>query len=197
MAQSLPQLDAPLSLREWADDDSLPGEFVDGHRTEEEVPSFLHDAIVTWLVVLFDAWLNGLPSEGGAGWVLSSEAKFAVTPDKGRKPDVSVFLHGAAPSRRTSLFEAPPHVTVEVLSPSPCDQIRDRVEKLFEYAAFGVRFYWLVDPDLRIVTVYELGADGRYAVALMASTGQHPVPGADGLVLDLDALWKRVDSLPE
>lgn len=191
MAQPLPRLDV-LTLREWADDDSVPGEFVGGHRTEEEVPSFLHDAIVTWLIVVFDAWLKG------SGWVLPSEAKFAVAPDKGRKPDVSVYRRGsAAPSRRASLLDIPPFIAVEVLSPLPRDQQRDRVTKFFEYAAFGVRFYWLVDPDMRIVTVFELGADGRYAVALNASEGKHLVPGCEGLVFDLDALWAHVDSLPE
>lgn len=178
-------------MREWADDDSVPGEYVDGHRTEDEVPTFLHDAIVGWLSLLFGVWLKG------AGWVLSSEAKLAVSPTRGRKPDVSVYLRGAAPSRRASLLDVPPFIAVEVLSPSHRDQVRDRVEKLLEYAAFGIRFYWLVDPDDRIVTIYELGADGRYVVALSASEGQHPAPGCDGLVLDLDALWAHVDSIPE
>jgi Uma2 family endonuclease len=181
-----------LSMRQWADDDSVPGEYFDGHRTEEEVPSFLHDAIVGWLSLVFGVWLKG-----ERGWVLSSEAKLAVSPTRGRKPDVSVYLRGAAPSRRASLLEIPPFIAVEVLSPTHRDQVRDRIEKFFEYAAFGVRFYWLVDPELRIVTVYELGADGRYAVAILANEGQHPVPGCDGLVLDLDALWAHIDSIPE
>lgn len=192
MAQPLPRdFGAPLTLREWADDDSLPGEFHGGRRTDEEVPTQLHEAIVTWLIVLFDAWLND------TGAVYASETKFAVSADKGRKPDVSVFLEGTVPSRNASLISTPPFIAVEVLSPLHRDQIRDRIDKLFEYAAFGVRFYWLVDPDLRAVTIYELGDDGRYVVAFAASAGQHPAPGCEGLVLDLDALWKRVDRLPE
>lgn len=151
MAQSV---HTTLSMREWADDDSAPGEYVDGHRTDEDAPTFLHEAIAFWLGAVFHAWLKG------AGWVLGSEAKFAVSPTRGRKPDVSVYLQGSAPSRRASLLDIPPVIVVEVLSPSHRDQVRDRVDKLFEYAAFGVRFYWLVDPELRIVTVYERGADG-------------------------------------
>lgn len=186
MAQSIP---ATLSMREWAEDDSEPGEYVDGRRTDEEVPTVLHESIVLWLGAFFHAWLKG------EGWVLGSETKLAVSPTRGRKPDLSVFLRGAALSRRSSLLEVPPFIAVEVLSPSPRDQLRDRVDKLFEYAAFGIRYYWLVDPDLRIVTVYELGSDGRYAVALAASTGEHTV--TDGLILNLDALWAYVDSIPE
>lgn len=185
-----------LSMREWADDDAVSGEYVGGHRTHEEVPSFLHDAIVTWLMVAFHAWLKASPSAEPAGWVFGSETKLAVSPSRGRKPDVSVYLRGSAPSRRASLLEIPPFIAVEVLSPSHRDQVRDRVDKLFEYAAFGVRFYWLVDPEMRIVTIHEWDR-GRYAVALSASSGQHPVTGCQGLILDLDALWAHVDSLPE
>jgi len=49
---------------------------------------------------------------------------------------------------------------VEVLSPSTCK--RDRTEKTHIYARCGVDEYWIVDPDLRIVTVRTLAGD-RYA----------------------------------
>jgi Uma2 family endonuclease len=70
------------------------------------------------------------------------------------------------------------------------------VEKADEYAAFGVRFYWLVDPMLRTLEVLELGGDGRYTRALGASGGviEH-VPGCEGLRLELDELWREVDAL--
>jgi Uma2 family endonuclease len=179
-----------LTLREWAANDLESGEYVDGYRTDEELPSILHEAIAAWFTILFGVWL------GDRGWVLASEAKFAVTPRRGRKADVSVYLEGTVPSRYTSLLETPPYIMLEVVSPSRRDQRRDRVEKLTEYAAFGVRFYWLVDPESRLLVIHELGADGRYAVALAASEGQHEVPGCQSLRLDLDALWARVDALP-
>lgn len=116
-------------------------------------------------------------------------------PRAGAKADVSVYLEGTAPPLDVALFEEPPFIAVEILSPSPRDQVRDRFEKFFEYAAFGVRLYWLVDPDLRIVTVYELQDDGRYAVAIHAREGRHDVPGAPGLVIDVDAMWRRIDRL--
>ncbi len=38
----------------------------------------------------------------------------------------------------------------------------------------------------------ELGADGRYVHAQNLTAGIHPAHGCEGLVLDLDDLWREV-----
>jgi Uma2 family endonuclease len=183
-----------MTIDEWADlDEDEPGELVDGRLEEEEVPSYLHEAVVAWLIDTLRGW--AVPR---GGWVFGSESKFAVASQRGRKSDVSVYFPGAPlPGRRDSVARVPPQIMIEVLSPRPRDGRRDRIDKTRDYADFGVRQYWIVDPELRVLEILELGADGRYAIALTAAEGAHPVPGCEGLTLDLDALWAEIDRLPD
>ncbi|WP_437276499.1 hypothetical protein WME90_35370 [Sorangium sp. So ce375] len=58
-----------------------------------------------------------------------------------------------------------------------------------------MRWYWIVDPQLRSIKVLERGADGRYTHALDATDGSVDVPGCEGLRLGLGALWEEVDLL--
>ena len=64
-----------------------------------------------------------------------------------------------------------------------------------DYAAFGIRYYWLVDPELQSLEIFELTSDGRYARAVGASSGQVDIPGCDGLTVDLDAVWRQIAEL--
>jgi Uma2 family endonuclease len=64
-----------------------------------------------------------------------------------------------------------------------------------EYAAFGVTFYWILDPSLQSLEVFEL-TGGRYARAARATEGRmERVPGCPSLVVHLDELWAEISRL--
>lgn len=168
-----------------------PGELVDGQLVEEEVPDAIHEVVVVWIIRVLGGWIIRR-----GGLVLGSEAKFAVSPPRGRKSDASAYLPDSRKPPRRGVIAVPPDVMVEVISSTPRDARRDRVDKLHEYAAFGVPFYWIIDPQERTLEILELGADGRYVHALAAADGcVDRVPGIEGLTLDLDALWTEVERL--
>lgn len=64
-----------------------------------------------------------------------------------------------------------------------------------EYAAFGVRFYWILDPGLQSLEIFEL-TSGRYARATRATEGRmESIPGCANLTIDLDNLWNEISLL--
>lgn len=103
------------------------------------------------------------------------------------QPDV-VFLD---PSRAHLVsergIEGAPTLAVEILSPSTTTI--DRSRKLRLYAAHGIPWYWIVDPDGGLVEAYGL-ADGRY-VLLGRAVGGAPaaLPPFPDLPLVAAALW--------
>jgi Uma2 family endonuclease len=189
---SNPQASPELSLDEWFGlPEDQPGELVDGRIEEEEEPDYLHELLVAFLGQILGNWI--FPR---GGLVAGSNAKFAVGTDRGRKPDLTVYLPGSRRPPACGLIRVPPDIAIEVVSPTPRDGRRDRVEKMADYGAFGVAWYWLLDPQLRSLEILQLDPQCRYVHILGASTGiLGQVPGCDGLVLDLDALWAAIDSL--
>lgn len=178
-----------LSLAEWErlpEDDT--GELVRGVVVEEEMPSYVHEAALVWLMGTLLPWCRENQAR-----VVGSGLKYALAGDTGRMPDLSVFLRGAARPPAHGAARTPPSIAVEVVSSTPTDARRDRIIKLSEYAAFGVAWYWLVDPELRSVEILELDEHGKYVHVVSATEGIVSVPGCPGLVLDVDALWRELE----
>jgi Uma2 family endonuclease len=178
-----------LSLAEWF---ALPederGELVDGRLVEEEVPNYVHEI----LVILLGSLLRGWFAPRG-GFVGGSEAKLAVGPKQGRKPDLTVYLAGTPLPPPSGIITQPPDIAIEIVSPTPRDGRRDRVEKVADYAVFGVRYYWIIDPQLRSLEILGRSPQGRYEHLLGATEGKVDIPGSDGFVLDLDAVWAEIE----
>jgi len=180
-----------MSRDEWlALDEDEPGEWVDGLLVGEEVPDFAHELIVSLLIQTIGPWLRG------RGFVVGSEVKLLTAGTRGRKPDVAVILPGSKAPPRSGTLREPPDILIEVVTPTPRDERRDRVEKMAEYARFGVRYYWLVDPALTAFEIFELTPQGHYQKLVGVTGGAiDSVPGCEGLRIDVDALWAEVARL--
>lgn len=191
-AASVDQLLGPrVTLEEWITlPEDVPGEFVDGRLVEEEVPDYLHEVLVAWLARVLGNWADDVGAIVGA-----SDAKFTLSASRGRKADLTVYFAGRRPPPR-GVITIPPDIAVEIVSPSPRDQRRDRLEKMEEYARFGIHFYWLIDPQQRTIEIYEQDADGNYVQRVQAASGSlQDVPGCPGLMLDVDAMWSKIGTL--
>jgi Uma2 family endonuclease len=85
--------------------------------------------------------------------------------------------------------EGAPDLVIEVVSPT--GGLRDRGLKRDRYSHFGVAEYWVVDPGMRMVEIYRLGA-AKPVVASKALEWQ-PVPAGPILHLDLAELFSDPD----
>ncbi len=182
-----------LTLEQWADlDEDAEGELQGGVLVEEEVPSHIHEALAGILISLLRAWARPRVVLVGG-----SEGRFAIAPGRGRKPDLYAYLPGSKfPPADASLVRDPPDIMVEIVSPRARDVRRDRVDKVRDYAAIGVKSYWLVDPQNRTFEILTLGPQGQFIVSIAASGGSiQDVPLCEGLGIDLDAMWAEVDAI--
>jgi Uma2 family endonuclease len=55
----------------------------------------------------------------------------------------------------------PPALVIEIVSPGAANRSRDYRHKRTEYAARGIAEYWIVDPEMRQITVCQWN-DGQY-----------------------------------
>lgn len=80
--------------------------------------------------------------------------------------------------------EGPPDLIVEIVSPSTAG--RDRGVKLDRYRHFGVAEYWIVDPEARIVEVWDLGAGAAEAVVHGPGERMDWTPEGAEVTLEID-----------
>jgi Uma2 family endonuclease len=89
---------------------------------------------------------------------------------------------------RVAYFELAPDWICEILSPST--GVRDRMRKMRIYAAAGVAYAWLVDPELRMLEAYRRAED-RHWLQLEVFAGETKVRAEpfDAVELDMTEWW--------
>ena len=91
-----------------------------------------------------------------------------------------------------------PDLVVEILSPSTAS--RDVKDKYFIYETYGVKEYWIVQPEDKTLTIHTLTPEGKFQPLRMRTLGDKPEsPLFPGLVVDLDEAFKNMmfDEDPE
>ncbi len=174
-----------LTYEDYVDlpDDGRRYEILDGELEVSPSPAPKHQAVsrnLVWIV-------HGHVQERGLGSVYYAPIDVILTDTSIVQPDL-VFIAAARESIVSSRgIEGAPDLAVEILS--PWSVRRDRVAKAALYARYGIRHYWLADPDASVLEVYETeGAEyrlvGRYEGAAKVRTAMFP-----DLEIDLGRVW--------
>jgi Uma2 family endonuclease len=84
-------------------------------------------------------------------------------------------------------LEGAPTLAVEIISPST-GRI-DRRTKMGLYARHDVTWYWIVDPDPRVIEAYHLEAGAYRLTARLEGSTRAALPPFADLSLDPAAIW--------
>ena len=144
----------------YADLESIPEEhpgdrheLINGELIVTPVPIMKHQIVSGNIIFLLDTFAR----DRGAGRVLPAPTGIRLTPDNLLIPDVLFVaadrLHVIGPKT----VDAAPDLVVEILSPGT--RQRDLTVKRALYARFGVREYWIVDPEARTIQLLTLAGD--------------------------------------
>lgn len=123
-----------VSLEEYLETAYSPDrEYIDGVVVERNVGEWPHS--LTQSNIIFC-----VRSEYPNVFVVPEQRVRTVPGRRSRVPDICIILENP----QIDVFEMPPFVVIEILSKR--DEMSNVLEKLEEYAAFGVPNIWLVDP---------------------------------------------------
>ncbi|MBQ9064671.1 MAG: Uma2 family endonuclease [Blautia sp.] len=133
--------------------DDVRAELIDGKIYFMNAPVRIHQEIIVKMLVKID---NYITSHNGSCKVYPAPFGVYLNGETGRdlfEPDLVVICSPDCLHRKGCM--GAPDWVMEVISPST--KSRDYAIKLFKYRTAGVKEYWIVNPDKRIVSVYRFG----------------------------------------
>ena len=120
-------------------------EWVDGELVERSLPNNAHSRAQSRIDHAVVA------AEKACRLYARPGLRVRVAPNRWRIPDISVFA-GEEPSGD---YPANVYSAIEIVSPA--DPARELNDKLEEYAAMGIPYIWVVDPERRRLQQYTNG----------------------------------------
>ncbi|MCI8561429.1 MAG: Uma2 family endonuclease [Dorea sp.] len=140
-----------------ADIEALPegelAELIDGKMYMMGTPTTTHQRIIGFLHLKFGNYING--RKGKCEVFLSPYGVYLNETDNYVIPDLLVVCNKDKVDEKGC--HGGPDLVVEIVSPS--SKKMDYAIKLFKYRTYGVREYWIVDPEKRRIQVYDLEHD--------------------------------------
>lgn len=148
MSKALRWTSADLDL---LPEDNKRYEIVDGDLYVSRQPSLEHQMVCLQTASLLQAWT--LQTNLGRAFIAPG---VIFADDDDVVPDVVwISLKRLGPSWRASPhLHVPPELAIEVLSPGPTNEGRNREAKLKLYSRRGVDEYWIVDCQEHAIEIY-------------------------------------------
>jgi len=138
--------------------EGAPYELIGGKLVMTPSPGKKHQIILKRLLKLLDNYVE----DKDAGEVLCAPRDVCLAPTEVYQPDILFVAKDRLEISAEDKVNGAPDMIAEILSPS--NAYYDLRKKFKAYEKYGVREYWIVDPEEASIEVYEL-ADGKFRLA--------------------------------
>ena len=122
-------------------------------------PNISHGIIVMRLGTIFN---NYIDENNIDAFVLADNADIYLSDESHVKPDVSIIIRKPSAINKEKVIKGAPDLVVEVLSEST--KKYDIGGKKDDYEKYGVKEYWIVDPENRSIKVYH-NIEGKFTAS--------------------------------
>ncbi len=140
-----------------------PHELWDGELIMAPAPFFSHQKIALRFYRTLDDWVT--PRD--LGEVVASPIDMVLSPHRAVQPDVA-FIAKERLNIIQRVIMGPVDLAAEVISLG--GRNRDRIEKRDLYEQYGVKEYWIIDPEPQTVEVLHM-VNSRYELAMRSGPG--------------------------
>src|SRR5438046_5872515 len=141
-----------------------PCELWDGEIIIRPSPFFDHQKVV----LRFYRRLHSFVSQRKLGEVITAPIDMVLSPHRVLQPDVAFIAQDRLGIIRKAIH-GPVDLAVEVISLG--NRNRDRIEKRDLYEQYGVKEYWIIDPEAQTVEVLYL-EEGGYRLHMRCTADQ-------------------------
>ena len=158
-------------------------ELIDGELYMVPSPTPMHQDLLQNLYRILDVFVRGQD----LGKVYLAPLDVVLSEEDVLQPDIlyiSTNREGIITERN---IRGAPDLVVEVLSPGTAD--RDRTLKRARYLKYGVREYWMVDPQARTIEVLKAGQTEFESVRVYPEGTTATSPVLENLAVSVDAVF--------
>lgn len=148
--------------------EGAPYQLIEGELVMSPSPTTQHQIISANLFKKISAFID----EKKAGLLLYSPVDIYLDDENVFQPDLVFVSQQRRDIIKDDGLHGAPDVVIEILSPSTA--YYDMKKKFKIYEKFGVKEYWIVDPEMKNIQLFSLSEQGKYLMSIDV-TGQGAV----------------------
>lgn len=163
-------------------------DLIKGVMYAQSPPLDLHEALFAFLFPLLVEYVR----HKKLGVLLGSKSAARLGEYDGPMPDIMFISEERRHIVKPAYVDGAPDLIVEIISPSTAHI--DRVKKKNQYAEFGVREYWMIDPN-RQIAEFLRNHDGKWEPITLSAEGVFRSQAVPEFWMRVDWLW--AEELPD